>query len=167
MCDCALLSEIRKRARFHEEQAETFQRMQLVYDEAVCDEDDSEECSETYTTEESESEPQTVEEHVWAVATTDGGTVEDVIKNSALYQAVVENGYCQSKTKFTRDTCFLREHPKIGVVYHGRQPEMALRIALQRRMGVCRCPPRRRTWRILSTTTHTQHPRKKGSDPAL
>jgi hypothetical protein len=48
--------------------------------------------------------------------------VEDVIKNSALYQAVVENGYCQSKTVFTRDTRFLREHPKIGVVYHGRQP---------------------------------------------
>jgi hypothetical protein len=123
MCDCALLSEIRKRARFHDEQAETFKRMLLVYDEAVCDEDDEEDDSETCTTEESESSvPMTAEEHVWTLVTTDGGTSDDVIKNSALYEAVVENGYCQPKTKFTRDTRFLRNHPKIGVVNHSKQP---------------------------------------------
>jgi hypothetical protein len=125
MCDCALLSEIRKRARFHDEQAETFKlkRMLLVYDEAVCEDEESDESdAETYTTE--SSEPMTAEEHVWAVVTTDGGTSDDVVKNSALYLAVVENGYCQSRTKFTRDTRFLRKHPKIGVVHHhhGRQP---------------------------------------------
>jgi hypothetical protein len=100
MCNCALLSEIRKRARFHEEQAETFKRMLLVYDEAVCDEDEDEDDSETCTTEEFESEPQIVEEHAWAVATTDGATPSDLIKNSALFRAVRDNGYCQSHAKF-------------------------------------------------------------------
>jgi hypothetical protein len=120
MCDCALLSEIRKRARFYEEQAETFKRMLLVYDEAISDdgEDDSEE--ESYT---EESEPQTVEEHVWAVATTDGATPSDMIKikikNSALYKAIRDNGYCQSHAKFVRDVQFLRSHSKVGVVRQG------------------------------------------------
>jgi hypothetical protein len=116
MCDCALLSEIRKRARFHGEQAETFKRMLIVYDEAISDGDDSEESCTTDETE--ESEPQTAEEHVWALVTTDGGTADDVIKNSALYEAAVENGYCQSQTKFTQDTRFLRKNPKIRVVNH-------------------------------------------------
>jgi hypothetical protein len=118
MCDCALLSKIRKRARFHEEQAATFKRILLVYDEAVCDEDESE-CSETYTTEESESEPQTVEERVWAVATTDGATPSDLIKNSALFRAIRDNGYCQSHAKFVRDVQFLHSHPKVGVMRLG------------------------------------------------
>jgi hypothetical protein len=100
--------------------------MLLVYDEAVCDDDEDEEDeddSETCTTEESESSvPMTAEEHVWTLVTTHGGTADDVVKNSALYEAAVENGYCQSKTKFTRDTRFLRKHPKIGVVKHGNQP---------------------------------------------
>jgi hypothetical protein len=123
MCDCSLLSEIQKRARYHEDRAESFKRMLLVYDEVqtLSDDDDLDESDEeTYTTE--SSEPVTAEEHVWAVVTTDGGTSDDVVKNSALYDAVVENGYCQSKTKFTRDTRFLRNHPKIGVVKHGCQP---------------------------------------------
>jgi hypothetical protein len=93
-----------------------------VYDEAVCDEDDEEDDSATCTTEESESSvPMTAEEHVWTLVTTVGGTSDDVIKNSALYEAVVENGYCQSKTKFTRDTRFLRNEPQIGVVHHSKQ----------------------------------------------
>jgi hypothetical protein len=117
MCDCALLSEIRKRARFHEEQAATFQRMLLVYEEAISDENEDD--SETCTTEASESEPQTVEEHVWAVATTDGATPGDLIKNSALFKAVRENGYCQSHANFVRDVQFLRSHPKVGVVRLG------------------------------------------------
>jgi hypothetical protein len=121
MCDCTLLSEIQKRARFHAESAETFQRMLSVYDEGIDaeeDEDDSEE--ESYTTE--SSEPMTAEEHVWALVTTDGGTPDDIVKNLALYKAAVENGYCGSKTKFTRDTRFLRKRPKTGLVYHGNHP---------------------------------------------
>jgi tellurite resistance-related uncharacterized protein len=123
MCDCSLLSAIDKRVRYHEERAENFKRMLLVYDEVqvLSDDEESEESdAETCTTE--SSEPMTAEEHVWAVVTTDGGTSDDVVKNSALYLAVVENGYCQSKTKFTRDTRFLRKHPKIGVVHHGNRP---------------------------------------------
>jgi hypothetical protein len=116
MCDCALLSEIRKRARFHEEQSETFQRMLLVYDEAIGD-DDEDSDEESCTTE--ESEPQTVEEHVWAVATTDGARTNDMIKNSALYQAILENGYGESRAKFQRDVHFLRKHHEIGVVRQG------------------------------------------------
>jgi hypothetical protein len=123
MCDCSLLSAIDKRVRYHEDRAENFKRMLLVYDEVQMlseNEESDESDAETYTTE--SSEPMTAEEHVWAVVTTDGGTSDDVVKNSALYNAVVENGYCQSKTKFTRDTRFLRKHPKIGVVHHGKQP---------------------------------------------
>jgi hypothetical protein len=116
MCDCALLSEIRKRARFHEEQAKTFQRMLLVYDEDVSDDDDeSESCS---ATEESEP-PETIDEHVCAVATTDGASPCDMIKNSALYRAIAENGYWESYPKFLRDVQFLRTHPEIGVVRQG------------------------------------------------
>jgi hypothetical protein len=122
MCDCALLSEIHKRVRYHEDHVENFKRMLLVYDEVqmLSEDDDSDESDEeTYTTE--SSEPMTAEEHVWAVVTIDGGTPDDVVKNSALYDAVVENGYYGSKTKFTRDTRFLRKHPKIGVVHHQKQ----------------------------------------------
>jgi hypothetical protein len=123
MCDCSLLSEIQKRVRSHEDRAENFKRMLLVYDEVqmLSDDAESDESDEETCTTES-SEPMTAEEHVWAVVTTDGGTSDDVVKNSALYQAVVENGYCQSKTKFTRDTRSLRKHPKIGVVHHGNPP---------------------------------------------
>jgi hypothetical protein len=92
--------------------------MLVVYHEAVCDED-YEDDSETYTTEASESEPQTVEEHVWAVVTTEDATPTDLIKNSALFQAVRDNGYCQSHAKFVRDVQFLRSHPKVGVVRVG------------------------------------------------
>jgi hypothetical protein len=122
MCDCSLLSEIQKRVRYHEDRAENFKRMLLVYDEVqmLSDDEESEESDEETCTTES-SGPMTAEEHVWAVVTTDGGTSDDVVKNSALYQAVVENGYCQSKTKFTRDTRFLHKHRKIGVVHHGNQ----------------------------------------------
>jgi hypothetical protein len=124
MCDCALLSEIHKRVRYHEDRVENFKRMLLVYDEVqMLSDDEDEDDSETCTTEESESsEPMTAEEHVWAVVTTEGGTSDDVVKNSALYDAVVENGYRGSKTKFTRDTRFLRKHPKIGVVHHANRP---------------------------------------------
>jgi hypothetical protein len=58
---------------------------------------------------------------VWSVVTKEGATAENSINNLELYQAVQSNGYMQSKTKFTRDTQFLRTDPQIGVVKHGNQ----------------------------------------------
>lgn len=66
-------------------------------------------------------ENKTLEDHVWAVVTKEGATPQNMIKNSDLYNAVCANGYPQSKTKFTRDTLFLRTDPQIGVVSHARQ----------------------------------------------
>jgi hypothetical protein len=42
-----------------------------------------------------------------------------MIKDSALYKAIRDNGYCQSHAKFVRDVQFLRSHPKIDVVRQG------------------------------------------------
>jgi hypothetical protein len=64
-------------------------------------------------------ESKTVEDHVWSVVTKEGATAHDQIQNSDLYDAVRSNGYMQSKTKFTRDTQFLRTDPQIGIVKHG------------------------------------------------
>lgn len=66
-------------------------------------------------------ENKTIEDHVWAVVTKEDATTTDTIKSSDLYNAVCANGYPQSKTKFTRDTLFLRADPQIGVVSHARQ----------------------------------------------
>lgn len=66
-------------------------------------------------------ENKTLEDHVWAVVTKEGATHADMIKNSDLYDAVCANGYPQSKTKFTRDTHFLRSDSAIGVVKHHNQ----------------------------------------------
>jgi hypothetical protein len=66
-------------------------------------------------------ENKTIEDHVWSVVTKEGATADDHIKNSELFDAVRSGGYMQSKTKFTRDTRFLRNNPQIGVVKHGSQ----------------------------------------------
>jgi hypothetical protein len=66
-------------------------------------------------------ENKTIEDHVWSVVTKAGATADDVIKNSELFDAVRSGGYMQSKTKFTRDTRFLRNDPQIGVVSHAWQ----------------------------------------------
>jgi uncharacterized protein (DUF4415 family) len=66
-------------------------------------------------------ENKTIEDHVWSVVTKEGATSSDVIKNSELFDAVRSGGYMQSKTKFTRDTRFLRNDPQIGVVHHSKQ----------------------------------------------
>jgi hypothetical protein len=65
-------------------------------------------------------ENMTVKDHVWSVVDKNA-TSEDVITGMQLWEAVKRNGYMHTKSKFTRDTRFLRQDPEIGAVKHSRQ----------------------------------------------
>jgi hypothetical protein len=62
----------------------------------------------------------TLKDHVSSVVEKNV-TSEDVITGKQLWEAVKRNGYMHTKSKFTRDTRFLRQDPEIGAVKHGRQ----------------------------------------------